>query len=525
MRRAIAAAVTGGLVLGGALGTPAFATAHGTGAKASAGKSVKKVTKKPARPARTTKAVTAEKTVVYQGYEFQVPASWPVYRLDEHPQTCVRYDVHAVYLGTPGPNMKCPAGLIGRTQAVSFIPGSNIATGAGAGSASQPEGASGTAVRKLAAVDSTITQDAAHQQMQVALGPSGLGATLMGTYGADPATIRQVLGTLRAAPAGAVTTPQSAKLPELPGSPRSVAALTAATLKKSAARKTVKRAKPATRQPEAAAPDPSSTYTNWHGVPTGWPVEVVKPAPAPSPPKKNPPTQPPPRTVAHPVNGFDTCTTPSLASMAAWKSKYSAVGIYIGGVNSACAYGNLSASWIQSSAAMGYGMIPTYVGPQASCWGHSGTLIDPSKAAAQGTAAAKDAISDVKFFKLPAGSPVYYDMEAYGSSVSCNNAVLAFLSAWDRQMNAAGYVTGVYSSQLSGIKNVDIAATAKSAGFTAPNAVWYALWDNHARVTDADTDAWPTTRRNKQYAGPANVTVGGVTLNVDLDYVGGPVAR
>ena len=62
------------------------------------------------------------KTVVYHGYEFQVPAGWPVYRLDEHPTTCVRYDVHAVYLGTPGVNMQCPAGLVGRTQTVSVIP-------------------------------------------------------------------------------------------------------------------------------------------------------------------------------------------------------------------------------------------------------------------------------------------------------------------------------------------------------------------------------------------------------------------
>ena len=62
------------------------------------------------------------KTVVYAGYEFQVPASWPVYRLDQDPATCVRYDVHAVYLGTPGANMQCPAGLVGRTETVSVIP-------------------------------------------------------------------------------------------------------------------------------------------------------------------------------------------------------------------------------------------------------------------------------------------------------------------------------------------------------------------------------------------------------------------
>jgi Domain of unknown function (DUF1906) len=260
---------------------------------------------------------------------------------------------------------------------------------------------------------------------------------------------------------------------------------------------------------------------------------TVRPAPAPSPPKKPtppptppPPSQPPPpRTVAIPVNGFDTCTTPSQAAMRAWKSKYSAVGIYIGGVNSACAYGNLSASWIQASASMGYGMLPTYVGPQAPCWGHTGTAIDPSRAAAQGTAAANDAISDMKFFKLPAGSPVYYDMEAYGPGTSCNNAVLSFLGAWDRQLNAAGYVTGLYSSQLSGIKNVNDAAQAKKLGFTSPNAVWYALWDNHARLSDADTGTWAVNRRNKQYGGPVDQTNGGVTLNIDRDYVGGPLAH
>src|ERR1700753_4214148 len=135
MRRAIAAAVTGGLVLGGALTTPAFASVHNPG----------KTAKKPSATAKGKKAAST-KTVVYAGYAFQVPASWPVYRLDEHPQTCVRYDVHAVYLGTPGANMRCPAGLIGRTQTVSFIPPARAATGRASASAAktaQPKAASG----------------------------------------------------------------------------------------------------------------------------------------------------------------------------------------------------------------------------------------------------------------------------------------------------------------------------------------------------------------------------------------------
>src|SRR5579863_2343448 len=107
MRRAIAAAVIGGLVLGGVSATPAFAAAH------SAGKASDEATK-TSKPTKTTKTTITMKTVVYEGYTFQVPASWPVYRLDEHPQTCVRYDIHAVYLGAPGANMHCPAGLVGR---------------------------------------------------------------------------------------------------------------------------------------------------------------------------------------------------------------------------------------------------------------------------------------------------------------------------------------------------------------------------------------------------------------------------
>src|ERR1700678_64010 len=60
------------------------------------------------------------KTVEYAGYELSVPASWPVYRLAEDPSQCVRYDVHALYLGTPGPDQYCPAGLVGRTDTVSI---------------------------------------------------------------------------------------------------------------------------------------------------------------------------------------------------------------------------------------------------------------------------------------------------------------------------------------------------------------------------------------------------------------------
>ena len=109
------------------------------------------------------------KTVVYHGYEFQVPADWPVYRLDQHPTTCVRYDLHAVYLGTPGANMQCPAGLVGRTQTVSVIPSATVAAGSGSTTVDQrqqPDGLGGTEVRALPAIRGAITQSPAEHELR-----------------------------------------------------------------------------------------------------------------------------------------------------------------------------------------------------------------------------------------------------------------------------------------------------------------------------------------------------------------------
>jgi Rv2525c-like, glycoside hydrolase-like domain len=460
MRRAIAAAVMGVLVFLEALTTPAFAAANGAGKAAN-----------PGTASRVTVSATAMKTVVYDGYEFRVPASWPVYRLDQNPQTCVRYDVNAVYLGAPGASMRCPVGLVGRAQSVSFIPGGDI-SGPGAGSMIQPSGTS-TELQPISAVHSAITQNAAGRVLQVALGAGALGATVLGTYGADPAVIQQVLTTLKAAPADAAGQTAVGK----------------------------------------AASGPVST--SWAGVPRGWPVEIVQPAPK---------STPPPPKPAPPVNGFDACSAPSLTAMRAGRAQFAAVGIYIGGVNRGCAQPNLSSTWITDAAGMGWQMLPLYAGPQASCWGGGGVFINPATAAAQGVAAAADAVNDARAFGLAAGSPIYYDMESYAGGASCDSSVLTFLSAWDRQVTAAGYTTGLYSSNDTGIANVQAAKVAKQAGFTPPVAIWDAIWDGSPTLSDI-APAWPLTDRSKQYAGNVNVTMGGTVISIDEDYVGGPRAR
>jgi hypothetical protein len=464
------------------MATPALAVAH-SGSK-------------DGKTAVKTAARADSKTVAYDGYEFEVPASWPVYRLDQHPSTCVRYDVNAVYLGTPGSSMDCPAGLVGRAQTVSFIPGHGPSAGTGAGSVIQPAGP-GREVQQVSAVGRAMADNTDQQQLSVALGSGAAGGTVTGTYGSDATAVRKALGTLRKAPSGTKDSAQSAPAAQPASS--------------SAARRAALSAPRAATAPAPAAPAPNATYTSWKGVPKNWPVQIIKPAPA-------------PKAATKPVGGFDTCTAPSLAAMHAYRTRYAAVGIYVGGANTGCGYGNLSRSWIQTTAAMGYGMLPTYVGPQAPCWGFNGKLISPASAAAQGTAAGADAVQDMRYFGLPKGSPVYYDMEAYRGGTACKHAVLVFLSAWDRRVAAGGFVTGVYSSRDSGIADVQTAAAARTAGFTPPRAVWIALWDDKATLQDGNL-AWPVTARDKQYSGNVNASISGYKLNIDKDYVGGPVAR
>ena len=67
------------------------------------------------------------------------------------------------------------------------------------------------------------------------------------------------------------------------------------------------------------------------------------------------------------LRGFDSCTTPSLSAMRAWRRTFSATAVYIGGVEAGCASPNLTAGWVGAMTGMGWSLMPTYVGRQASC--------------------------------------------------------------------------------------------------------------------------------------------------------------
>jgi hypothetical protein len=63
-----------------------------------------------------------EQEISYLGLRPSVPNSWPVVDLSAGSTTCVRFDRHVVYLGTPGARQDCPAKLVGRTEALLVQP-------------------------------------------------------------------------------------------------------------------------------------------------------------------------------------------------------------------------------------------------------------------------------------------------------------------------------------------------------------------------------------------------------------------
>ena len=71
-----------------------------------------------------------------------------------------------------------------------------------------------------------------------------------------------------------------------------------------------------------------------------------------------------------------------------WKRQYSTMAAYIGGADSACAYGNLSAAWFRSTTAMGLGVLQAFVaGRRLLGVPRGGDLGQGEKAVSEGEAA------------------------------------------------------------------------------------------------------------------------------------------
>ena len=213
--------------------------------------------------------------------------------------------------------------------------------------------------------------------------------------------------------------------------------------------------------------------------------------------------------------------------MRAWRRTFSATAVYIGGVEAGCASPNLTAGWVRAMTGMGWSLMPTYVGRQASCSSFT-VRIRPARAVAQGRAAALDAIRQAAALGMGRDTPIYYDMEAYHGHRRCRNATLAFLDAWTRTLHAHGYRSGVYSSASSGAENLGWAHAVNGHRIAKPDSMWFGLWDNERNVRGLPyllQGWWRGPRRIKQYEGPHHRTVGGYTLDIDSDWVYGAVYR
>ncbi|MFE7394157.1 glycoside hydrolase domain-containing protein [Streptomyces sp. NPDC057582] len=223
---------------------------------------------------------------------------------------------------------------------------------------------------------------------------------------------------------------------------------------------------------------------------------------------------------------FDTCAAPSLSAMKAWHGGlYGAAAVYVGGKNRGCSQPNLTASWVKSVSAVGWKLIPLYVGAQPPCQTSSNPeKLTASTAASLGATDGADAVAKASALGMKAGSPIYLDMESYDSTnTACNGAVLTYVRAFDKALHAKTYRTGFYGFTSSSAKAI-ATATDKT---DLPGNLWYALWDK----TNTTTTDWPwgsaqytNHSRAHQYMVNSKETRNGYTITVDRDAWDAPVA-
>ncbi|HYT29670.1 MAG TPA: glycoside hydrolase domain-containing protein, partial [Actinomycetota bacterium] len=148
----------------------------------------------PVPPAlAASRAAAAWRTVTYRGVSLQVPSAWPVFDLRRDPTRCVRFDRHAVYLGHQGDQPDCPAGLIGRTEALQVEPLDDRAV-AGVTLSPGRTTVGGAPARLASGADASHTLAAAL--------PS-LGVMVSLPYGSDRTLVDRILASVRQT--GAVT--------------------------------------------------------------------------------------------------------------------------------------------------------------------------------------------------------------------------------------------------------------------------------------------------------------------------------
>lgn len=234
--------------------------------------------------------------------------------------------------------------------------------------------------------------------------------------------------------------------------------------------------------------------------------------------------------------GFDQCNAPSQAAMDRWltHSPYQAVGIYISGRQRACReQANLTPTWVKAQVGNGWRLLPITLDHQPYCisrfprYGEADISTDPAngyyKARVQGVNVAQAAIDAAKRLGLPAGTTLWLDIEGFDyTNTVCRTSTMAFQHGWNGRLRGLGYVPGLYSSASSGIKMLDAERQNPSSyRWSLPARIWIARWDGNANTstTYIPDVGWLPGGRMKQYLGGHDETWGGVTINIDTNWL------
>jgi hypothetical protein len=219
-------------------------------------------------------------------------------------------------------------------------------------------------------------------------------------------------------------------------------------------------------------------------------------------------------------NAFDTCTAQSQSTMDAWRaSPFKAVGIYTSGVNRACSQDLLTPEWVGTQHANGWQFIVIHHGLEAPCNPRYDEVFstDPATARQQGVDEANGAVAAATALGFGPGSAIYVDIEAYDG---CTDAVMSFVSGWAEGLRAAGWLSGMYSSGASGV--ADLCANYTNDQYTMPDHLWFAWWNGQANTDSGPycpAEYFTDGRRLHQYTGDTPETHGGVTVNIDRDFL------
>ncbi|WP_235736546.1 glycoside hydrolase domain-containing protein [Nocardioides alcanivorans] len=214
---------------------------------------------------------------------------------------------------------------------------------------------------------------------------------------------------------------------------------------------------------------------------------------------------------------------------------FSGVGIYISGDSRACRnQPNLTPTWVKKQLANGWRLLPITLGPQANCLDRFPRYKDDkvikkaaknnyAKARKQARKEATKTVAAAKALGISPGSTLWYDLEGFDlTNTQCRQSAMWFLSAYSKRIKNLNYVSGVYSSAGSGIKMLDDARVNEPGKYVLPDRLWVARWDGIANLEAPGylrADGWMPHSRVKQYKGGHNETWGGVTINIDSNFL------